>query len=228
MADLKTKSDFAKLGGRSPAAVTLATKPGGALQAALVGTRIDADHPAARKWLSKGTAAPTAPPPKAAPTPPQPARAPTRTPRPEPPENDEPAAIVTTGTPLVSEEELEELHRLLSPIVERFGTALAFKDYLAALKTIVDIREKDLKNEQTRGLLISRELVQVHLFGHIESAHKRLLTESVKTIARRAMSETKAGKSLQDVEKTVHDIISTQLKTLKQRAQKSLRGERDD
>ena len=217
MPELLSRVEFARRFGVTPAAVTRGLQPGGPLAEAAVGRRIDAAHPIVVEWSKK--------------------RRPGRVPKsrsagksaeatdhaqPQPPKIHVPQ-VGTTPDP-VNAEELEELHAMLSPLVARFGTATAFKDYLSALKTIVDIREKDLKNDEARSKVISRELVATHVFGHLEAAQKRLLTESVKTIARRVFADAKAGRTIADAERTVHDIISTQLKGLKGRAVKALRG----
>lgn len=221
---LISRVELARLGSRSPAAVTKACRPGGELHPATVGKRVDVDHPAAVKWLSRtdGVTPKTEAPPQ------YPEPAPTAPPHSElaGDQAERLAAAMADAGP-VDAAELEELHAHLAPLLARFGTSTAFKDYLAALKTIVEIREKDLKNAEARGRLISRDLVAVHVFGYLEATSRRLLTESVSTIARRCFADAKAGRTVQEAERTVHDIISTQLKTQKQRVSKAFRSEQD-
>ena len=109
-------------------------------------------------------------------------------------------------------------------LVARWGTFRTFADLLDALKTMEDIRKTHLHNEETEGSLISRELVQKHVFGAIEETNRRLLTDSPRTIAGRLLGMANGGATLEEAERTVRELISSQLKLVKAQASKVLRA----
>lgn len=228
MARLVSRSELARLARVSPAAITKACK--GQLAPACVGKRVDLDHDAVARYLAaKGAGAP----PAAAPTPPKRPSKPT-TPRPRPKKVAEaaprsrPRKTAKPKLPLPNEvdgENVEDLLKLtLLEIVERFGTKTAFKDWLTARKTIADIREKELKSDETEGRLVERELVKTHVFGAIEAGNRRLLGDSPKTIARRIYGLAKSGAPVEEAEAVVREIISSQLKPVRTTAARVLRN----
>lgn len=108
-------------------------------------------------------------------------------------------------------------------VVEQFGTTQSFRDWLVALKTIEAIREKHLRNEETEGRLISRELVSTSVMAAIDATNRRLLTDFPKTVSRRLYQMAASGIPLEEAEKTVRDLASQQLKEVKTKAAKVLR-----
>lgn len=219
MRRLYTRADFARLAGVSGAAVTKACK--GQLAPASVAKRIDVDHPAAVAYLEgHGVSPPVAiharPEPFAAESPLR-DRGDLRDARPSRGAPDQPLDAS-------SEPDIESLADLtLRELIERYGTETQFKDWLDALKKIEDIREKRLKNEETEGRLIERELVKTHVFGAIEASNRRLLGDAPKTIARRVYAQAKSGTTLEEAESTVREIISSQLRPVKATAARVLR-----
>ena len=103
----------------------------------------------------------------------------------------------------------------LRDIITRFGEEGSFSAWLRDLKTAEDIREKRLKNEMTERSVISREGVQVHLFGLLEELSRRLLQDGSKTIARANYAAAKSGVDVSKSEKDTRDIISKNLKKAK-------------
>lgn len=103
----------------------------------------------------------------------------------------------------------------LRQLVEKFGTATRFLDWLNATKRIEDINEKRLKNAQTRGELVSRQLVKVGILDPVDTAHRKLLTDGAKTIARRVTAKNAAGDSLESVEEFVVDQLSSFIRPMK-------------
>lgn len=232
---LLTKAEFARLCGRSKAAITKAIR--GSLQEALVGDRLDVDHAAARLYLAAcGKKVP-------------PAQRPTRSAKrvsssPSAPtdsteSDDSGSADPTERRPKGSLppprlnrdrglEQLAELPRYrdltFRELTERWGTFRVFSDLLDALKTIEDIRKTHLHNEETEGSLISRDLVRTSIFGGIESAFKRLLTDAPRTIAGRVLAMGKSGASVEEAERVVREIIGGHLKVVKATAVRVLRG----
>ncbi len=238
-----SRADAARAKGVSRAAVSIACKVGGQLHAAqLDGGRIDEAHPAFAAWLSSGAkaikraeqpdAAPTKPTKPAAAAP----RAPTgkaKPPRKQPsgptaPRPGKGAAkppkkpSELAAPPAVAADELDAYASLLSELLERFGTARNFRDWLLARKAIADIREKELKNEEKEGLSISRELVQTHVIGLIEGFTRQLLSDTPKTIARTLYSMARSSQPLEAAEAKVRGLISAQLVPVKEHATRVL------
>lgn len=246
MARLVSRAEFARMAGVSGSAITKACREG-TLGAACVGKRIDLDHLAARAYLtSKGASPPPPPTAKAErstkPTrprrskmsesaaskrrpklrvvrdhdegaPPEPAASPRRkAPPPTPPSEGD-------GSP----EDLEALAETLRPLLERFGTETAFKDWLDSLKRIEEIREKRLKNEETEGLLIRVEPVKVLVFAVIDSAQRRVLSDAPRTIVRRVYAMAGSGTPVEEAERTVRELLGSILRPVKATAERVLR-----
>lgn len=229
MARLETRSQLARLAGVSPSAITKACK--GPLADACVGRRVDLEHPSVVAYLkSKGVVltAPTETVGSKAKTPTQPR------PRRQAKKassagsarsgKEEPAGTSAESIADGDEDPEHFLDMTLRELVDRFGTKTAFRDWLVARKTIADIREKDLKNDETEGRLISRELVRTHIFGAIDAVNRRLLGDSPKTIARRLYALAKDDAPVEDAEAAVRDMISSNLKKVAADAARVLRN----
>lgn len=107
-------------------------------------------------------------------------------------------------------------------IAELFGSQQTYMDYLIAAHKWEDTRGKRLKNDATEGTLISRELVRIHLFGALESMHRRLLGDAPKTIARRIYALAKADVPLEDGESAAKEILSSIIRPVRDKAAKTL------
>lgn len=116
---------------------------------------------------------------------------------------------------LIPENIAEFIKWPLGELVEKFGTDIAFLDWLRATQTIENINEKRLKNAVVRGELVSRDLVKSSILNPVNSAHIKLLTDGSKTIARRVMAMTGAGKDIVIIEKYVKDQITSFLRPIK-------------
>jgi len=97
----------------------------------------------------------------------------------------------------------------LQEVIDRYGSDVAFVDYLRALKAIEDVAEKRLKNAQSRGELINRHVVKSGMIDTLDGAFTRMLTDGAKTIATRTHSLVKTGAKVQDIE----DLVAKQLST---------------
>lgn len=210
MARFVTRAELSRMAKVSDTAISKACKT--TLAPACEGLRVDVDHPAVLAYLKgKGQKPPRLRPSSAEPPPSAPADRPRS------------AVRASAATLAGSDEDIEELAELIRPLLERFGTSLRFKDFLASLKTIEDIRGKRIENEKDEGRLIERELVRVHVFGAIERANRQLLTDLPKTITRTLYAAAKSGVPVEDSERTVRAQISDQLKPMKLTAAKTLR-----
>lgn len=249
---LVSRAELARLVGVSKPAITQHCDSA-KLRAACHGTRVDLDHPlVAAYFAARGKelppALPETPKPKSArradvaPPSPQKPRPPAlpappaepkrgrgrpRAPTSEDPDEDVGHMRPPPGVVEGSSEDLKDLTELLLPLVERFGTDTRFADWLSSLKDIELIREKRLKNGETEGGLISRELVKTFVFGAIEAANKRLLGDAAKTIASKVYNSTRAKGTLEEAQRLVRDEISKQLKPLKTTAARHLRHQAD-
>lgn len=232
---LVSRADFARLRGVSRAAVTKACQ--GHLAAACRGDRVDLEHEAAVAYLSAGgkvaPAKTIAPKPskaqpkkegqKAAAKPKAPSRKPDAGKRPaaratdEGPDDSAPALDPAGFAPEIAD-------MLVREVAERHGTNRAYKDWLEAYQKQQRAIEIWLKNQQTKGLLIERALVEHNVFGFIDAVFKRLLTDSPKTIAARIQNLTRTGATIEELEREVRSLISTQLQPMKATAARALRN----
>lgn len=112
----------------------------------------------------------------------------------------------------------------LRELIERFGSDVAFLDWLKATKSIEDINEKRLKNAQTRGELVNREVIKRGVIEPINNAHIQLLTDGSKTLARMVTTLHASGETVEDIEKFIVDHISSFIKPVKAKIAKALRN----
>ncbi|HKY40799.1 MAG TPA: hypothetical protein VJN18_32915 [Polyangiaceae bacterium] len=248
---LISRADLARLAGVSRPAITKACD-GKILGAACQGDRVDLDHELVAAYLKKqgkkvppvgaprstkrAARAPTpSRPPPSAPAggadaagtdPPKRGRGRPRNPPEDPTEKAghmRPPPGVVEG----SNQDLKQLSDGLLPYVERFGTDLRMGDWLEQIKNIELIREKRLKNGQTEGGLISRELVKTHIIGAVESAIKRLLGDAAKTIAAKTFNVFRSGGGLEEAQRATREEISKQIKPVKDKVARNLRHKAD-
>jgi hypothetical protein len=103
----------------------------------------------------------------------------------------------------------------LRELIDKFGTDTRFVDWLSATQKIEAINEKRLKNAQTKGELISRDLVKNGVIDTFNSAHLRLMKDGAKSIAAGVISKHAAGAELSEVEAYVSDILGSFIKPVK-------------
>ena len=116
------------------------------------------------------------------------------------------------------------LDMTLRELVQRFGTDVAFIDWLKSTKMIEDINEKRLKNAQTKGELISRKLVKDHVIDTFNSAHLRLMKDVSKSIAAGVVSKAKGGATLPEIEACVSDVVGSFIKPIKNKISRVLKN----
>jgi hypothetical protein len=230
-----SRAELAKLAGVSKAAVTKQCAKG--LAPAAVGDRVDLDHAACRAWLAargvkipKADRAPTRPKKPASVPPPAPTKPAdnrkSRSSKPTAPGPDDELPELEFG--VGSPEDLEAIAETIRPLLERFGTERAFRDWLLALKEIETIREKRLSNEEAEGLLIYRELVRTHVYGRIEACHRRLLGDVPKTLTRRVYALAKNGTPIEEAEAVVRELVGSQLDPMKVAVDRTLNARGTD
>lgn len=210
------KTEFAEQANVSRAAVTKACDK--ALAAAVVGKLIDIDHPDAIAYIRSKQVKKTKTPTKKA-TKPRAKAKPKTVAAPEPPE---PA---DEGSHFSEDDDLRDvLHLTLAEILERHGTSGQFKTFVDAKKTIVDVQTRVVKLAQLEGTLVSRDLVKVGVIDPIDAAHRKLLTDGAKTIARRVTAMNSGGRPLEDCEDFVKDQIASFIRPMKAKVARSLKS----
>lgn len=112
----------------------------------------------------------------------------------------------------------------LRDLVTKFGTDVAFLDFLKATKQLEDIHEKRLKNAKSSGELVDREQIKIGVIEPINTAHVKLLTDGSKTIAVRTKAMLDAGRDLGEVEKFITEQISSFIKPMKARVARGLKN----
>ncbi len=115
-------------------------------------------------------------------------------------------------------------HMTLFDLIEKFGTDGRFVDWLSATQKIENINEKRLKNATTEGELVSRKLIRTGIIEPIDAAHIKLLTDGVKTIARRATAMHSAKRPLEDIEKFVAEQITSFIRPVKAKVARALKN----
>lgn len=111
-------------------------------------------------------------------------------------------------------------------ISDEHGSQDGFGFWLDARKKWAEIRKLELANADKAGRLIARDFVKTHVFGAIEGANRRLLSDSPKTIARRIYALARAEAPIEEAEKVVRELISSQLRPVAATAARVLREER--
>lgn len=119
---------------------------------------------------------------------------------------------------------VEELADLtLIQICARYGTVSAYKAHLEAFEKRERALKYRLENEEAEGRLVDRALV-VRVVGTFDGAARKLLTDSPKTIARRAYAMRAAEEPVEAAEAMVHEIYSTILKAVKKAVHEVIDG----
>lgn len=222
MPQLLTKSDFAQHCGVSRQAVKQACVL--SLAPAVVGDRIDAEHPAAVRYyqrhVNRINASPDGPP-----TPPMgmpvaaqftPDSAPTSPPKQRPYVQSEPTEKGSQEYGLDTSEDVEfYADKTLREIVTKHGTHRSVKDWVDVFKKLVDIKDRQLSNAEKEGRLISRELVKTFMLASIDGCFRRLLQDTPKSLALQIDALVKSGAGLEDIERLIRESITKQLRPMK-------------
>lgn len=224
---LVMKKDLAELAGVTPMAITKATR--GKLAPAMVGDRVDLDHPAVQAYLeAKGKAVP--PPaaekkaPKKAATKPAKKKAPAA-PRKRAKKGEGAGGdlsdmdLMALGLDPADWESSARMHEVadmtLREVAERYGgTKRALRDWADALKTIEAVRKAFLDNEKTEGSLVELDLVKRLIFGGIEAGFRRLLLDTPRTLTTQLYAAARSGTPQEEAELLVRDAITSQLEPI--------------
>lgn len=206
---LVSRAEFARRAGVSGAAVTKACDS--ILKDALEGKRIDLAHPLAASYIESKAKKQT--------------QVVTEEPKKKPHARGHVVAkeAKKTGAPQEAEwggidgsQHISSLlDNTLREILDEFGTDIRFVDWLSAAQKIEVINEKRLKNAQTEGHLITRDLVKRGVIDTFNAAHLRLMKDGAKSIAAGVISKHAGGAELSEVEAYVSDILGSFIKPVK-------------
>jgi hypothetical protein len=108
-------------------------------------------------------------------------------------------------------------------LAETDGTRTESYADLMLRKRRAEVQRLELGNNQTAGMLISRDLVKTHLFSAIEASNRRLLTDAPKTIVRRVYALARSGAAIEEAERVIREIVSSHLKFVSVTATRVLR-----
>lgn len=112
----------------------------------------------------------------------------------------------------------------LAQLIRMYGTDVAFLDWLKATKVIEEIQQRQIQNAESRGELVKRDLVKVAIIDLFDEAHRRMLGDGAKTIARRAATMAQAGRDVEEIEKLVRDQLSSFITPAKDKITKTLKN----
>ena len=114
----------------------------------------------------------------------------------------------------------------LQQIANEFGTDSRFSEYLKAVKLQEEIVEKQLRNRERTGENIPRDLVKTHMFGFIDAAFSRLLSDTPRSLAGRIREMVDSGETIERLEEEIRKYISDQIKMLKRQTTKVLKNDK--
>lgn len=197
---LISRTDLARMAGVSQTAITKQCKR--TLAAALVGDRIDLDHPAVQAYLAAHGRSDAAPPVTTKPT--------TRT-----------ARAPTTGAKRARAGTAAPPPPTTSPVDERRQEL----DGLEVANARARLRERELRNAEAEGRLIPKEPIRAHIFGAISTLYKRLLEDVPNTLASRLLSAGRSGATHEEGKAVVIEVLRGQLEAVKAVATETLRDD---
>ena len=106
----------------------------------------------------------------------------------------------------------------------RSGSTTRFSYGLTGLQKREAISEKQLKNAQTEGKLVARELVHSGVIVHMDATFRQMLTDGAKTIAQRLKVLNDSGADQVECENLVRDQIQSFIKPMKKKIASGLRN----
>lgn len=130
--------------------------------------------------------------------------------------------------PLIPESIEKYADMTLRDLCEKFGTAPRFKDWLGSMKDITMIQERQLKTEQIKGNLVSRDVVHRFIVDPVNAAHLKLLRDGSQTIAVRAAAMCEAGAGHSEIKRLVEDTIGSFIKPMKSKVSRALENLKTD
>tara|TARA_R100001377_G_scaffold55794_1_gene33074 strand:+ start:81 stop:737 length:657 start_codon:yes stop_codon:yes gene_type:complete len=116
----------------------------------------------------------------------------------------------------------EYLDMTVRELIARYGTQSQFKDLASAVKNLIQMRGYEEEQARKRGEYIHRSHAE-KLVAMIDGMQKALLTDAVSNMANKAMVQARSNTDKADVERSMRDIISRVIKLSKTQIVRSLR-----
>lgn len=201
------------------------------LDGADVGGRVDMDHPSVQKYLSDKGIDSTSPLIKAAkksdpktPKKGRPKRSTTsaRIKSEELPESAPPPEKKSNG--YEKEDVTQYLDMTVNEVVFRHGTDANFLEFLKSVKEIELIEERRLKNAQTKGELVHKNLVKLGIIDPFEEAHVKMLVDGAKKIAMEGKAIIDSGGDAKELEKYISETLSSFIKPAQSKIKRAMKG----
>lgn len=123
-----------------------------------------------------------------------------------------PEAPSTEGTVETLPEDVRQFWKwTVERIIRTHGTFDKFYRLVQSMEKVESIQEKRQKNRRESGKLISRELVQKHVFSLIEKLFQRLLQDLPVTLALDIHGMCESGATIEEVQAAIKNAISIEL-----------------
>lgn len=196
------KAEFARLAGRSKAAITTITKTGRRLSHAVKGTKVDMHDPEVAAYLAEALA-----------------RATTSAPGVPLPDGKKLGkwleAIAEDPQVGLTAEEFEAL--TMREVAMRYGTLPSCKAAVDILKGLTAVKNQDVIRDERRGLLVRRSMVEGALLSLVDLAFKRIVEEMPLALAAQCVAIVRANGDtvLSDVTEAIQGEASRTLKACK-------------
>jgi hypothetical protein len=116
----------------------------------------------------------------------------------------------------------ELLEMPLGQVVARYGTAGALKEYVQVIKALVQTRGYEEEQQRKRKEYIHRVHAE-QLIIYVDTLQKTLLSDTVKNIATRTITQVKANASRRDIEKSMRAVITKTIRASKADLDRRLR-----
>jgi len=97
----------------------------------------------------------------------------------------------------------------LSDLIFHFGDDYRFNEWLKSIQQVEKIEASRLKNAEKRGELVKRELIHVGIFMTLDACFRGLLTDGSKNIATKGHAMALAGRSVEELEAYVREVMGT-------------------
>jgi hypothetical protein len=121
--------------------------------------------------------------------------------------------------------EIEEFADMtLREIIRLFGSEYAFVDWLKASKLIEEVEEKRIKNAESKGKLVSRDLIKKGIIEPIDTCHINLLTDGARTMSIRVPALHESGKTPSEIEEWITEKMTTFIRPVKDKVKKVLKN----
>lgn len=114
--------------------------------------------------------------------------------------------------------EIKDLeHLTVREVVMMYGSVDGFKRFVESLKNIADYKNQELKIQQQRGEVISREKVSGTIFPLIDMAFTRLVSDVPTALSKQVIARVESGGESMaiDVESIIREANSSAIKNVK-------------